>query len=192
MPAIAAQRMTAAEFMELPEDPHEIRRELVNGEIIVGSIPAYDHGRCFGKLFAMLSAHIEAHGLGELASDIDNTVSKFTVRRPDLFFFSTARLHLTSRQRVHGPPDLCVEFVSPSSVRADRVEKFAEYAAYGVMNYWIIDPAARTAEAFVLKDGAYALAAQGADEDVVHFPPFPELAIPLGKLWWSPTQRARE
>ncbi len=190
--SIATQRMTAAEFMELPEDPHEVRRELVNGEIVVSPSPSSPHAMVLSNWFLHIGGYVKAHRLGAIASDLDNVVSRFTVRRPDLFYFSTARLHLLTAKGVIGPPDLCVEFVSPSSVRADRVEKFAEYAAYGVMNYWIIDPAARTAEAFVFKEGAYALAAQGADEDVVHFPPFPELAIPLGKLWWSPTQRATE
>ncbi len=184
MSTIATSRMTSRQFMELPEDPHEIRRELVDGEIIVSPSPSFAHGVVSSKLNKILRAHVELHRLGEVAGDVDNRVSKFTVRRPDLFYFSAARLHLaTGEKTIQGPPDLSVEFISPGSERTDRVEKFAEYATYGVANYWIIDPIARTAEAYVLTDGKYALAADGSEDQTVRFPPFLDLEIPLGELW---------
>ncbi len=186
MSTISATRMTARQFLEMPEDPHEIRRELVDGEIVVSPSPTFMHGRANLQLAVIIGSHIKTRKLGEFAGDVDNTVSKFTVRRPDLFYFSNARLHLVKGKSVLGPPDLCVEFVSPGSERIDRVEKFAEYAAYGVANYWIVDPAARTAEAYVLKDGHYTLAANGSGNDIVRFPPFPDLEIPLAELWWPP------
>ncbi len=184
MSTIATSRMTSRQFMELPEDPHEIRRELVDGEIVVSPSPSFIHGRVALKLAQIIGNHCAAHGLGELSSDVDNVVSRSTVRRPDLLYFSAARLHLAiAKKTIQGPPDLCVEFISPGSERIDRVEKFAEYAAYGVANYWIIDPIARTAEAYVLTDGKYAPAGSGSGEEGVRFPPFLDLEIPLGKLW---------
>ncbi len=183
MSVVAAQRMTARQFLELPEDPHEIRRELVDGEIIVSPSPSFAHGIADRALTVIIGNHIKAHKLGLLAGDVDNRLSKFTVRRPDLFYFSTARQHLATAKGVLGPPDLCVEFISPGSERIDRVEKFAEYAAYGVANYWIIDPIARTADAYMLTDKNYAPASSGSGEEIVRFPPFLDLEIPLGELW---------
>ncbi len=186
MTAIGTARMTARQFMELPEDPPEVRRELANGEIIVSPSPSFAHGRADSVLNSLLRRHVKLHKLGEIAGDVDTIVSRQTVRRPDLFYFSTARLHLVSAKGIHGPPDLCVEFVSPGSEHVDRVQKFAEYAAYGVAHYWIIDPVARTAEAYNLTNGTYTLVARGSGEDVVRFPPFADLDIPLGELWWPP------
>jgi len=41
---------------------------------------------------------------------------------------------------VNGPADLIVEVVSDDSVSRDRSDKFYEYQAAGVREYWIIDP----------------------------------------------------
>lgn len=38
------------------------------------------------------------------------------------------------------PPPLIVEVVSPESVERDYDTKTLEYAAFGVDEYWIIDP----------------------------------------------------
>ncbi len=78
------------------------------------------------------------------------------IREPDILF--VAREHSDRiDERVYGPPDLVVEVLSPSTRRADRHEKFYEYAQAGVGEYWMVDPDARTIEVFVLREGAYEL-----------------------------------
>ena len=44
------------------------------------------------------------------------------------------------------PPDFVLEIVSPSSRRADRVDKREDYAALGIPEYWRFDEAARQRE----------------------------------------------
>ena len=84
---------------------------------------------------------------------------------------------------MEGPPDLCIEVISPSSGTIDRVDKFHQYAAAGVQFYWLVDPQKKTIEAYELTDGSYRETARGQAEDVVCLPPFPELEIPLADLW---------
>jgi len=50
-----------------------------------------------------------------------------------------------------------VEVVSRDSARRDRREKFDEYQADGIPEYWLIDPRPghETAELFVLRSGRY-------------------------------------
>ena len=52
-----------------------------------------------------------------------------------------------------GSPDLIVEVVSPDSQSRDRVTKFREYEAAGVLEYWLPDPTLRTFEAYGLDAG---------------------------------------
>lgn len=49
-----------------------------------------------------------------------------------------------------GPADLMVEIISPESVARDRGEKFVEYQAAGIPEYWVIDPQLRQAEFYHL------------------------------------------
>jgi Uma2 family endonuclease len=58
-------------------------------------------------------------------------------------------------KHLEGPPDLAIEVVSPESVARDRQQKFAEYQAAGVREYWIVDPMAQTIELFALQGGGF-------------------------------------
>jgi Uma2 family endonuclease len=105
------------------------------------------------------------------------------VRRPDLIYFSRARVHLIGKKAMEGPPDLCVEIISPSSSKIDRRDKFKQYEKGGVLHYWILDPATKTIEGYKLVRGKYKLMGKGKNDDIVTLPPFPELEIPLDELW---------
>jgi Uma2 family endonuclease len=47
---------------------------------------------------------------------------------------------LLTNERLNGPADLAVEIISEESASRDRTDKFYEYEAAGVPEYWIIDP----------------------------------------------------
>ena len=55
-------------------------------------------------------------------------------------------------------PRLVVEILSKSTARRDRGQKFEDYAAYGVQEYLIVDPIAKTIEQFINKDSVFELA----------------------------------
>ena len=78
---------------------------------------------------------------------------------PDIVFFSKTKARHFKRSQTRFPaPDFIVEILSPSSVQTDRGVKFEDYAAHGVAEYWIIDPAKKTLEQYLLEGGAYRLA----------------------------------
>ena len=189
MPIVSTIKMTARQFLELGEDPAGVRLELVNGEVAVSPSPIPDHSYVEKMLTIILGAHILAHDLGRPYGDVDTLFGPHDVRRPDFIFFAKSRLHLVGPKSMEGPPDLCVEIVSPSSETIDKVDKYEQYEAAGVAHYWIIDPADRTADAFRLENGKYIRAGSGRDGDTVHFPQFPDLDLPLGRLWHPPLPR---
>jgi Uma2 family endonuclease len=77
-------------------------------------------------------------------------------REPDVVFIAKQHEDRILPGRLEGPADLVVEVVSRDSRRRDRVDKFREYAAYGVREYWTIERATRRAEFFGLgADGQY-------------------------------------
>ena len=62
-----------------------------------------------------------------------------------MLFVATERRERIQSAYLDGPADLAVEIVSPESIARDRGDKFAEYEAGGVREYWLMNPARREA-----------------------------------------------
>ena len=176
-------KMTAAQFTELGDSPPGVRLELVDGEIIVSPSPRPRHSYTAIALSVVLYSHIRARRLGRLYSDVDTIFGPHDVRRPDLAFFAKNRLHLVGESAMQGSPDLCIEILSPSSIRTDRKDKFKQYEKAKVPHYWIVDPLARSLEAYKLIRGKYRPSGKGSASDKLQLPPFDDLTIPLAELW---------
>jgi Uma2 family endonuclease len=183
MPTVSTTKMTAQQYLWLGEDPPGIRLELVDGEVAVSPSPTPDHSRVAVQLISLLNSYVRDNDLGEVFQDVDTILDRFNVRRPDVLYFSKGRLELVGEKAMEGPPDLCIEVISPSSVDVDRKKKFSQYRKAGVMHYWIADPAKRSLEGWTLKAGKYVPSGRGQGAATVQLPPFPDLDIPLSRLW---------
>lgn len=191
MPVISTTKMTARQFLQLGEDPPGVRLELVDGEIAVSPSPVPEHSHIDTKLRILVGNHVAANDLGLVFGDVDTIFGPHDVRRPDIIYFSKKRLHLIGEKAMEGPPDLCVEIISPSSSTTDRVDKYQQYEAGGVLHYWVLDPRDRSIEGYKLLRGKYVLAGKGQGSDMVSLPPFKDLQIPLATLWLTLPGRTR-
>jgi len=113
-------------------------------------------------------------------------------REPDLLF--VAREHLDRLQETHleGPADLAVEIVSPESARRDRVEKFYEYQAGGVREYWLIDPDRRWAEFYRLGEESRYEMVLGGGEGMYRSEVLSGFWLQVEWLWQEPLPRTLE
>jgi Uma2 family endonuclease len=190
MPIVSTHKMTARQFLQLGEDPPGVRLELVNGEIAVSASPFPQHSVVVTRLGTILQNHIDGNDLGLLLGDCDTIFGEYDVRRPDLLFFTRDREHLVlPDEAIDGPPDLCIEVLSKSTEDVDRVDKFKQYAEGKVRFYWIVDPASLSIEAFKLSGKSYKPIGNASQNESVKLPPFPELEIPLGRLWFPKRKR---
>ena len=80
-------------------------------------------------------------------------------------------------------PDWLCEVLSPGTRRFDLTDKRRLYAAAGVTHLWLVDPIARTLEAFALQDGRWVLLAALKDDEPVRLAPFEAISFPLAALW---------
>jgi Uma2 family endonuclease len=80
-------------------------------------------------------------------------------------------------------PDWVCEVLSPGTRRIDLTDKRDIYGTSGVGHLWLVDPKARTLEAFELRDGRWVLLAALKDDDEVRIAPFDAVAFPLSALW---------
>jgi Uma2 family endonuclease len=166
--------------------PDRNRYEIIDGDLLVSPSPIPVHQRIIGNLFAELRAFVRRHCLGEVfVAPCDIVLSYLTVLEPDLLFVSRSRLHIIGPKNITGPPDLVVEVLSESTARVDRHIKPKQYALYGVSEFWLIDPEARTMEIFRLRNGAYELASPLVLGQYITSPLFPGFSLLLDSLWES-------
>jgi hypothetical protein len=80
-------------------------------------------------------------------------------------------------------PDWVCEILSPSTRALDVGPKRAIYREHGVGWLWLVDPEARSLEAFALRDGAWSEIGTLTGDDTVSIPPFDATRFPLAALW---------
>ena len=84
------------------------------------------------------------------------------------------------------PPDWVCEILSPSTRHLDLGRKRDIYAREAVAFLWLVDPDARTLEAFELRQGAWVSLGLLRDNASVSLPPFDAISFPLDALWpWA-------
>jgi Uma2 family endonuclease len=174
--------LTYEDYAALPDDGK--RYELHEGELSVTPAPGRRHQTVLGRLFVLLTLHVQAAGRGEVfVSPFDVIMSDITVVEPDIIYVDDSRHERVSERGVEGSPTLAIEIISPDSVRTDRRRKFALYATHDVTWYWIVDPEARTIEAYRLEAGAYRLDAKLEGMESRALPPFPDLPLDPAVVW---------
>lgn len=80
------------------------------------------------------------------ASPADISYGERTLVQPDVFVVPHREGHIAMRWEEVGPLLLAVEFLSPSTARADRHKKRRLYQRERVPEYWIVDLDARLIE----------------------------------------------
>ena len=139
-------RWTYAEFARLPSEGGT-RNEIVAGELVVTPAPGVSHQRVVTSLAVHLELFVRAHEIGTvLVGPIDILFAEGDYLEPDLVVVLDRSAHLFSDRGIEGPPDLVVEVASPASAARDRGVKLERYRAYGVPEYWVVDPELRTIE----------------------------------------------
>jgi Uma2 family endonuclease len=152
------------EFLDwLDEDT---RAEWVDGAIIMASPASDNHQDIVDFLVAIIRPYVRRQQLGWIRSGpfVMRTIVRPSGREPDILFVVNERMNLVQQTYLDGPADLAVEVVSPESIGRDRGDKFVEYEAAGVREYWLIDPLRDQVEFYQLgADGRYRLVLIGAD-----------------------------
>ncbi|WP_338868000.1 Uma2 family endonuclease [Spirosoma sp. SC4-14] len=125
------------------------KAEFINGEVVVHS-PALDrHNSAMLLLATLLNVYVNDRQLGYVRAEkalVELTRNSY---EPDICYFGADKAaQIVPDQLYYPAPDFVVEVLSKSTEKIDRETKFADYAAHGVAEYWIIDPLRRTVEQY--------------------------------------------
>ncbi len=154
--------ITYEDLDDFPNDGK--RREVIGGVLYVSPAPARPHQKVLGRFFALFRGEIELTGLGEVYfSPVDVRFANGDQVQPDLVVLLNHRLDTYRGSTVHGPPDILVEVISPSSKSYDRMEKVNLYESQGIPEYWVADPILLTIQLLSLQNGRFVAVPPEAD-----------------------------
>ena len=182
--APAPRRATYQDVLDAP--PHRVA-EIVGGTLHTHPRPAALHARASSSLGVKIGGPFDNDPGGpggwwivdapELHFDDDILV-------PDLAGWRRERMpKLPDAAYITLAPDWVCAVLSPSTRKLDLCGKRPIYAREGVAHLWLVDPTARTLEAFELREGQWTLIAIAADDDPVGIPPFDAVTFSLADLW---------
>jgi len=156
------KKMTYEEFLAwaLKEEVHA---EWVNGEVYIYMPTTPLHQELVVFLTKLLGLFVDLLALGKIyTGPAQMKLPGGSGREPDVMFIAKEHAARVIENRIDGPADLVIEVVSDDSVTRDREDKFYEYEAAGIPEYWIIDPRSNRRRAYF-----YQLDAQGRYQPVI-------------------------
>jgi Uma2 family endonuclease len=165
-PIISSSKMTYEDFLREYNGQYA---EYVDGEVIKPMTVTKTHSKLTHFLSSLLQFFVESKRLGQIYGEPYqmkmNLEGKTKSREPDVFFVATENFNRVNEQYFEGAADLIIEVISPESIIRDTQDKFEEYEAAGVKEYWIIDPNRRTANFYNLEEnGKYKLRYPSAED----------------------------
>ena len=178
------------------------RYEIIEGVLTEMPAAYFPSSNSLYELQLRISLHQRAAGIaGRFANEVDVLIDEPRVVRADAVWMTpqdqasqmtavasappgaTGRPRDPKRTRILVPPTLVIESLSPGHESHDRRTKRKWYAEFGVPNYWLFDPFARSLECLVLDGGSYRVDQSGREDDEVRPSMFPGLVVPLATLW---------
>jgi Uma2 family endonuclease len=154
--AITARRLTYDDLEFIPQEREGDRHELIDGELVVSPVPLDRHQSASSNIVFALETFVRQHRLGRVRTAPSGVrLAHDTLVVPDLYFIVRDRLHLLGEKGMQGPPDLVVEILSPGTRRRDIGLKRELYARFGVAEYWIVDPDAKSVLVLALEEDHY-------------------------------------
>jgi Uma2 family endonuclease len=185
---VTRTRLTAQDLWRLGEG--DVRRELVDGEVVETAPVGGIHGEVTGRIYRKLAEHVERRGGGKVVvGDVGFVVrlpnDPQRVRAPDVAFVSLEKLPAGELPRgfLPGAPDLAVEVLSPSDNPIDIQQKVRDYLEARTRQVWAVAPEAKSLTVY-RADGSARLLREHESldgEDVL-----PGLSIPAAELFPQP------
>lgn len=134
----------------------EQRDELIDGKIVAMSPrPTLNHNSIAGNIYLLFRTFLRGKSCKAYGDGVDLYLTPTDRFVPDGMIVCDHSM--IQFDGIHGAPDLVVEVLSPTTAKNDRWHKKAVYEKSGVKEYWLVDPANRAVEVYLLRSGVFVL-----------------------------------
>ena len=182
-----AQRMTAEEYLALPERGDGPRTQLVEGEVVGMLDLTWLYNTVQRGIHFALSSWARAapdRGAGGLPLDV--LLDERNVFSPDVVWYTHGRVPALHDQRPYPMPDIAIEARSPSTWRFDLGAKKSGYERHGLPELWLADTAANALLVFRRsspRQERFDIALELGPGDVLRSPLLAGFELPLADLF---------
>ena len=108
------------------------------------------------RIIVSLAKYFMATKNGYVYGHVDVYFDDENIFVPDLSVVMKEREQIIAQgDMIRGAPNMVVEVLSRSTRKRDLTVKKDTYEAYGVREYWIVDPWAKSVDVYLLRDGKY-------------------------------------
>lgn len=162
--------------------------EWVNGRLIKISPVTKIHHNLTAYLYVLLETYVSLKDIGEvlIAPFVLRLDESGSYREPDLQVVLNDNPGVMTDTAMIGAANICIEIVSPESVKRDYGDKFAEYEKAGVKEYWIFDPLRKTTRFLRLNEEKVYIDIPPDGEGNYRTPLLPGLIVHVPTLWQDP------
>ncbi|MCC6801518.1 MAG: Uma2 family endonuclease [Anaerolineae bacterium] len=160
--------------------------EWVEGVVIQMAAGTLKHNGLVYYLYRLLDIYFTLKPIGQvIGQPFVLRLPEFPNRRrePDLIVRLDINPNELKNTYMDGAPDVCIEIVSEESTARDYGDKFAEYEAGGVPEYWIIDSLRQETHFYRLNDEKRYIRHTEDEAGNYRSPTLPGLALHIATLW---------
>ncbi len=148
--------------------------------------PSPYHQEISLNIASILRNYALQHKMGKvLCAPVDVILSMTDVVQPDIVFVAGERLNIITEKNIVEAPDLIVEILSEHTESIDRNKKKKLYERFGVREYWLVDPANRQIDQFVLQERAFALKSSAGTDQTLSSAILDGCTIPVDDIFPS-------
>lgn len=134
----------------------EFLDEMIDGEVVLMSPkPTVNHNIIAGNIHTIFNSFLRKKRCVAFGDGTDLFLSEKDKFVPDGMIICDR--NKIGTKGVYGVPDLVIEVLSPSTAKRDKGYKKNAYEKYGVKEYWIVSPAEKIIEVYLLENSQYVL-----------------------------------
>ena len=175
--------MTWKQFHDWLDD--KTHAEWLEGEVFIMA-PASDPHQMLVTFFgSVLTLYAAKYDLGSIRVAPFQVKMARSGREPDILFVAKANTARIRRTYLNSAPDMVIEILSRSTRSIDQGEKYREYEAAGVREYWLIDPD-RSQAAFHRRNQAGIFEPVALKHGIFQSETLPSLRLDVERLWNAP------
>jgi Uma2 family endonuclease len=144
------KKYTVADYRTWDDD---FRCELIDGVVYAMTSPLPIHQIITGSLYRVISNFLYGKHCIPFIAPSDVELDDSTTVQPDIFVICDHTK--ITRKGIVGAPEFVIEILSPATASKDKVYKYNKYLDAGVLEYWLVDPIAKTIDVFILNQLRY-------------------------------------